>query len=74
MNEVNVKRIELVADTAGLITKRVKPNFKTLGPRYGKYMKQIAALTAAVHAGADRSQSKSQRRRRRSTWAANGSR
>ena len=47
MNEVNVKRIELVAETAGLITKRVKPNFKTLAPKYGKYMKQIAALTAA---------------------------
>ena len=47
MNEVNVKRIELVAETAGLITKRIKPNFKTLGPKYGKYMKQIAALTAA---------------------------
>ena len=47
MNEVNVKRIELVAETAGLITKRIRPNFKTLGPKYGKYMKQIAALTAA---------------------------
>ena len=47
MNEVNVKRIELVAETAGLITKPIKPNFKTLGPKYGKYMKQIAALTAA---------------------------
>ena len=47
MNEVNVKRIELVAETAGLITKRIKPNFKTLGTKYGKYMKQIAALTAA---------------------------
>ena len=47
MNEVNVKRIELVAETAGLITKRIKPNFKTLGPKYGQYMKQIAALTAA---------------------------
>ena len=47
MNEVNVKRIELVAETAGLITKRIKPNFKTLGPKYGKYMKQIVALTAA---------------------------
>ena len=47
MNEVNVKRIELVAETAGLITKRIKPNFKPRGPKYGKYMKQIAALTAA---------------------------
>ena len=45
-NEVNVKEIELIHDTTGVITKRIKPNFKTLGPRYGKYMKQIAALTA----------------------------
>ena len=54
MNEVNVKEIELIENTAGIITKRIKPNFKTLGPRYGKYMKQIAAMTAGVHAGADR--------------------
>ena len=47
MNEVNVKDIELIADTTGIITKRIKPNFKTLGPKYGKYMKQIAALVAA---------------------------
>ena len=46
MNEVNVKEIELIEKTTGLITKRIKPNFKTLGPRYGKYMKQIAAMTA----------------------------
>ena len=46
MNEVNIKDIELIEKTTGLITKRIKPNFKTLGPRYGKYMKQIAALTA----------------------------
>ncbi|MBP3455532.1 MAG: isoleucine--tRNA ligase [Alistipes sp.] len=46
MNEVNVKEIELISDTAGVITKRIKPNFKTLGPKYGKYMKQIAALVA----------------------------
>lgn len=45
-NEVNVKQIELIEKTTGLITKRIKPNFKTLGPRYGKQMKQIAALTA----------------------------
>ena len=47
MNEVNVKDIELIENTAGIITKRIKPNFKTLGPRYGKYMKQIAAMTAS---------------------------
>ena len=46
MGEVNVKQIELIRDTTGIITKRIKPNFKALGPRYGKYMKQIAALTA----------------------------
>ncbi len=45
-NEVNIKQIELIEQTAGLITKRIKPNFKTLGPKYGKYMKQIAALVA----------------------------
>jgi len=46
MNEVNIKGIELIEKTTGLITKRIKPNFKTLGPRYSKYMKQIAAMTA----------------------------
>ena len=46
MGEVNVKEVELIEKTTGLITKRIKPNFKTLGPRYGKWMKQIAALTA----------------------------
>ena len=45
MSEVNVK-IELIENTTGLITKRIKPNFKTLGPKYGKQMKQIAALVA----------------------------
>ena len=46
MNEVNVKQVELIDETAGIITKRIKPNFKTLGPKYGKQMKQIAVLTA----------------------------
>ena len=46
MNEVNVKEVELIEDTTGIITKRIKPNFKTLGPKYGKQMKQIAALVA----------------------------
>ncbi len=47
MSEVNVKEIELITDTTGLITKRIKPNFKTLGPKYGKQMKRIAAIVAA---------------------------
>ncbi len=46
LSEVNVKEMELIEKTTGLITKRIKPNFKTLGPRYGKQMKQIAALVA----------------------------
>ncbi|MBQ1201344.1 MAG: class I tRNA ligase family protein, partial [Alistipes sp.] len=45
-SEVNVKSVELIHDTAGIITKRIKPNFKTLGPKYGKYMKAIQALVA----------------------------
>ena len=45
-NEVNVKEVELIHNTTGIITKRIKPNFKTLGPKYGKYMKAIAALVA----------------------------
>ena len=44
--EVNVKELEFIEDTTGVITKRIKPNFKTLGPRYGKQMKQIAQLVA----------------------------
>jgi isoleucyl-tRNA synthetase len=48
INEVNIKEMELIEQTAGLITKRIKPNFKTLGPRYGKQMKQISNLVAAL--------------------------
>lgn len=41
--EVNVKEIEFLHDTTGIITKKIKPNFKTLGKIYGKRMKEIAA-------------------------------
>ena len=48
--EVNVKEIELLDDASGILIKQVKPNFKTLGPRFGKDMglisKQIQSLTA----------------------------
>ncbi|MGD9931942.1 MAG: DUF5915 domain-containing protein, partial [Mangrovibacterium sp.] len=43
LSEVNVKEVEYLTDTAGIIKKKIKPNFKTLGPKYGKIMKQIAA-------------------------------
>lgn len=42
MNEVNVKELEFLKDTSGILVKKIKPNFKTLGPRYGKLMKEIA--------------------------------
>ena len=48
LTEVNVKEAEFIHDTTGLITKRIKPNFKTLGKRYGKMMKDIAAAFAAM--------------------------
>ena len=48
LGEVNVKEVEFITDTAGLITKKIKPNFKTLGKRYGKQMKEIAAFMAGL--------------------------
>ncbi|MBD3637771.1 MAG: isoleucine--tRNA ligase [Crocinitomicaceae bacterium] len=44
LSEVNIKEIELLEDTEGVINKKIKPNFKTIGPKYGKQMKQIAAM------------------------------
>ena len=43
LTEVNVKEAEFIQDTTGIITKKIKPNFKTLGKIYGKQMKEIAA-------------------------------
>ncbi|MCF8713838.1 isoleucine--tRNA ligase [Joostella atrarenae] len=40
-SEVNVKEIELIDDASGLLVKQIKPNFKVLGPRFGKDMKLI---------------------------------
>jgi isoleucyl-tRNA synthetase len=42
LNEVDVKEMEFISDTTGIITKKIKPNFKTLGKIYGKQMKEIA--------------------------------
>ena len=48
--EVNVKEIELIDDASGILIKQIKPNFKTLGPRFGKDMglisKEIQGFTA----------------------------
>ena len=43
LSEVNVKNAEFITDTTGVITKKIKPNFKTLGKKYGARMKEIAA-------------------------------
>ena len=43
LNEVNVKDMKFVDNTAGILVKRIKPDFKKLGPRYGKIMKSLAA-------------------------------
>ena len=48
LNEVNVKEMEFVENTEGIITKKIKPNFKTLGKVYGPRMKNIAAAMAAL--------------------------
>ena len=46
--EVNVKELQYVDNAAGILVKRVKPDFKKLGPRYGKIMKQLAATIAQM--------------------------
>jgi isoleucyl-tRNA synthetase len=48
LGEVNVKEVEFIRNTEGLITKKIKPNFKTLGKKYGKQMKEISAAFAQL--------------------------
>ena len=43
LSEVNVKELEYLQDTSGVLVKSIKANFKSLGPKYGKMMKQVAA-------------------------------
>jgi isoleucyl-tRNA synthetase len=46
LSEVNVKELELLEDGTGMLVKSIKPNFKTIGPKYGKQMKAIAGIVA----------------------------
>lgn len=46
-SEVNVKEIELLDDASGILVKQIKPNFKVLGPKFGKDMKLIASKISA---------------------------
>ncbi|GAB3889431.1 isoleucine--tRNA ligase [Spirosoma agri] len=48
MSEVNVKAVEFVDDASGILKKKVKPNFKALGPKFGKQMKDVAASITAM--------------------------
>ncbi|WP_224488481.1 isoleucine--tRNA ligase [Robertkochia flava] len=46
-SEVNVKEVELLDDASGILVKQIKPNFKVLGPRFGKDMKLIVSKVNA---------------------------
>jgi isoleucyl-tRNA synthetase len=49
LSEVNVKEVEFLTDAAGIISKKIKANFKTLGPKYGKLMKNISGEIAGFN-------------------------
>ncbi len=48
LSEVNVKQLEYLTDTKGVLVKKIKPNFKTIGPKYSKLMKAISAWVAKL--------------------------
>jgi isoleucyl-tRNA synthetase len=48
LSEVNVKELELLEEGSGVLVKSIKPNFKTIGPKYGKQMKAIAVLVGQM--------------------------
>lgn len=47
LDELNVKQVRLAAEVGGLTAATVKPNFKALGPRFGRRMKEVTAAIAA---------------------------
>jgi isoleucyl-tRNA synthetase len=48
LNEVNVKELKLLDSTTGFLVKKVKCNFKLLGPKFGKQMKAVAAQMSTL--------------------------
>ncbi|MDR2086732.1 MAG: isoleucine--tRNA ligase, partial [Dysgonamonadaceae bacterium] len=48
LSEVNVKEIKYADNTSGILVKKIKPDFKKLGPRYGKIMKELAGVLAGL--------------------------
>ena len=49
LSEVNVKELEFMSEDSDILVKEIKANFKALGPKYGKYMKAIAAAISAFN-------------------------
>jgi len=47
-SEVNIKAVEYLDDDSGILKKKVKPNFKVLGPKYGKDMKEVGSFINAM--------------------------
>jgi isoleucyl-tRNA synthetase len=43
-SEINIKDVKIIDDSSGILVKQIKPNFKVLGPRFGKDLKLITAL------------------------------
>ena len=48
LDELNVKQVRLAAEVGGLTAATVKPNFRALGPRFGRRMKEVTAAIAAA--------------------------
>lgn len=48
LSEVNVKTLEFMPEDSSMLVKKIKANFKSLGPKYGKLMKQIAAAIQQI--------------------------
>ena len=48
LSEVNIKTVEFVSDDSGILKKKIKPNFKALGPKFGPLMKEVAAAISKM--------------------------
>ena len=48
LSEVNVKNLQVLEDVSGVLVKNIKPDFKKLGPKVGRHMKQVAAAISAM--------------------------
>ena len=46
LTETNIRELEFISDTSGILVKRIKPDFRKLGPKYGKLMKAISEAIA----------------------------